>query len=84
MVVIEVADTGPGVPEKAQAHLFEPFQGSSRRGGTGLGLVIASELMQAHGGDIQLVPGTMGATFQLRVPDRPVDFEAHRAMRAHA
>ena len=83
MVVIEVADTGPGVPEKAQAHLFEPFQGSSRRGGTGLGLVIASELMQAHGGDIQLVAGTMGATFQLRVPDRPVDFEAHRAMRAH-
>lgn len=83
IVVIEVADTGPGVPEKARAHLFEPFQGSSRRGGTGLGLVIASELMQAHGGDIQLVPGTMGATFQLRVPDRPVDFEAHRAMRAH-
>jgi len=83
-VVIEVADTGPGVPANARAHLFEPFQGSSRRGGTGLGLVIASELMQAHGGDIQLVPGTMGATFQLRVPDRPVDFEAHRAMRAHA
>ncbi|MCJ8144983.1 HAMP domain-containing histidine kinase [Ancylobacter sp. A5.8] len=81
-VVIEVADTGPGVPEKARAHLFEPFQGSVRRGGTGLGLVIASELMKAHGGDIELVPGTMGATFQIRVPDRPVDLDAHRARRA--
>jgi signal transduction histidine kinase len=83
IVVIEVADTGPGVPERARAHLFEAFQGSARRGGTGLGLAIAAELMHAHGGDIQLVPGTIGATFQLRVPDRPVDLEAHRAMRQH-
>ncbi|MCS0494726.1 HAMP domain-containing histidine kinase [Ancylobacter sp. MQZ15Z-1] len=82
-VVIEVADTGPGVPQRARAHLFEPFQGSARRGGTGLGLAIAAELMQAHGGDIQLVPGTIGATFQLRIPDRPVDLEAHRAQRSH-
>lgn len=87
IVVIEVADTGPGVPERARAHLFEAFQGSARRGGTGLGLAIAAELMQAHGGDIQLVPGTIGATFQLRVPDRPVDLDAHRdaqrALRSH-
>ncbi|WGD32460.1 HAMP domain-containing sensor histidine kinase [Ancylobacter sp. WKF20] len=83
VAIIEVADTGPGVPERAQAHLFEPFQGSARRGGTGLGLAIAAELMQAHGGGIQLVPGTIGATFQLRVPDRPVDLEAHRAARSH-
>ncbi|TSJ60963.1 HAMP domain-containing histidine kinase [Starkeya sp. 3C] len=83
IVFIEVADTGPGVPERARAHLFEAFQGSARRGGTGLGLAIAAELMQAHGGDIQLVPGTIGATFQLRVPDRPVDLDAHRALRSH-
>lgn len=82
IVVIEVADTGPGVPERARAHLFEAFQGSVSRGGTGLGLAIAAELMQAHGGDLQLVPGTIGATFQLRVPDRPVDLEAHRALRS--
>ncbi|MGA0561590.1 sensor histidine kinase [Ancylobacter sp. VNQ12] len=83
IAVIEVADTGPGVPERARAHLFEPFQGSARRGGTGLGLAIAAELMQAHGGGIRLVPGTMGATFQLRVPDRPVDLDARRAARSH-
>ncbi len=83
VAIIEVADTGPGVPERARAHLFEPFQGSARRGGTGLGLAIAAELMQAHGGGIELVPGTIGATFQLRVPDRPVDLDAHRAARSH-
>ncbi|MFK8252452.1 sensor histidine kinase [Ancylobacter terrae] len=83
IVIIEVSDTGPGVPERARQHLFEPFQGSTRRGGTGLGLAIAAELMRAHGGDIKLVPGTIGATFQLTIPDRPVDLEAHRARLSH-
>ena len=48
--VIEVADTGPGFSQKAREHLFEAFQGSTRIGGTGLGLVIAAELVRAHGG----------------------------------
>ena len=47
MVVIEVSDTGPGVPEQARAHLFEAFQSSTRSGGSGLGLVIAGELYGA-------------------------------------
>ncbi|MGE4167571.1 MAG: ATP-binding protein, partial [Xanthobacteraceae bacterium] len=37
-VMIQISDTGPGVPEKAKSHLFEAFQGSVRPGGTGLGL----------------------------------------------
>ncbi len=37
VVVIEVSDTGPGFSDKARAHLFEAFQGSTRTGGTGLG-----------------------------------------------
>ena len=53
VVVIEVSDTGPGVPEKARAHMFQAFQGSTRAGGTGLGLAIAAELVRAHGGEIQ-------------------------------
>jgi signal transduction histidine kinase len=83
VVVIEVSDTGPGFSEKAQAHLFEAFQGSTRTGGTGLGLAIAAELVRAHGGDIRLVEGTIGATLRLTIPDRAVELAAHRGARAH-
>ncbi len=84
VVVLEVSDTGPGVPEKARNHLFEAFQGSTRAGGTGLGLAIAVELARAHGGDIGLVPGTIGATFRITIPDRAIDLRAHRGERARA
>ena len=84
VVVIEVSDTGPGFPAKAREHLFEAFQTSARSGGTGLGLVIAGELVRAHGGEITLVEGTIGATFRLTIPDRAVDLEAHRPARARA
>jgi len=84
VVVIEVSDTGPGFSEKAQAHLFEAFQGSTRTGGTGLGLAIAAELVRAHSGDIRLVEGTIGATLRLTIPDRAVELAAHRGARIHA
>ncbi len=84
VVVIEVSDTGPGVPEKARAHMFQAFQGSARTGGTGLGLVIAAELVRAHGGEIALVPGTIGATFRITISDRAVDLDARRGARAQA
>jgi len=67
--VIEISDTGPGVPERARAHLFEAFQGSARTGGTGLGLAIAAELISAHGGNIALVETDIGAKFRLSLPD---------------
>jgi signal transduction histidine kinase len=82
VVVIEVSDTGPGLPEKARAHLFEAFQGSTRTGSTGLGLAIAAELVRAHSGDIRLVDGTIGATFRLTIPDRAVELDARRSARA--
>ena len=84
VVVLEISDTGPGVPEKARAHLFQAFQGSARAGGIGLGLAIAAELVRAHGGDIHLVPGTIGATFRLTIPDRAVELDTRRDARAHA
>jgi signal transduction histidine kinase len=84
VLVIEVSDTGPGVPEKARAHMFQAFQGSTRPGGSGLGLAIAAELVRAHGGDIRLVPGTIGATFSITIPDRAVDLNARRGERALA
>jgi len=82
VVVIEISDTGPGFSEQARAHLFEAFQGSTRTGGTGLGLAIAAELVRAHGGEIRLVEGTIGATLRLTIPDRAVELAAHRGARA--
>lgn len=69
---IRVADDGPGLPERARANLFQPFLGSTRRGGAGLGLVISRELAQAHGGDLTLAETTgRGAVFELRLPGAP-------------
>ncbi|MGB1088411.1 MAG: sensor histidine kinase, partial [Alphaproteobacteria bacterium] len=68
-VQICVMDNGPGLPQKAQDHLFAPFQGSSSRGGTGLGLAIAQELARGHGGEITLdYTGKTGTQFSIRLP----------------
>jgi signal transduction histidine kinase len=81
IAVIEVSDTGPGIAEKARAHLFEAFAGSTRTGGTGLGLAIAAELVRAHGGEIKLVDGTIGATFRIAIPDRAIELGSRRGAR---
>src|SRR5262249_46227023 len=81
VAAIEVSDTGPGLTDKTRAHLFEAFQGSTRAGGTGLGLAIAAELVRAHGGEIRLVDGTIGATFRLTIPDRAVELKDRRGAR---
>jgi len=66
---IEIADTGPGLPPKAQEHLFQPFQGGVAKGGTGLGLAIASELIRGHGGALELDrTGPGGTVFSIRLP----------------
>jgi signal transduction histidine kinase len=69
-VTIDVQDDGPGVPEKARAYLFQAFQGSARKGGTGLGLAVAHELVTAHGGSICLVESERGTRFRIEIPDR--------------
>jgi len=84
VAILEVSDTGPGVPAKAREHLFEAFQTSGRLGGSGLGLAIAAELIRAHGGNIHLVEGTIGATFRIVIPDRPVELMSIRNERARA
>ncbi|HXI06114.1 MAG: ATP-binding protein [Bradyrhizobium sp.] len=82
--ILEVSDTGPGVPAKARENLFQAFQTSGRPGGSGLGLAIAAELVRAHGGDIHLVEGTIGATFRISIPDRPVELQSVRKERVSA
>ncbi len=66
---LTVADTGPGLPKKAQDNLFTPFQGGTSKGGTGLGLAIAAELIRGHGGQIELLTSdASGTTFIIRLP----------------
>ena len=66
---IHVTDTGPGLPNKAVDHLFQPFQGGTRKGGSGLGLAIAAELVRGHGGRLELLStGPDGTSFAIRLP----------------
>jgi signal transduction histidine kinase len=66
---IRVKDTGPGLPEKARENLFQPFRGGVRQGGTGLGLVIAADLVRGHGCTLALVEtGSRGSTFRISLP----------------
>ncbi len=70
-VEIDIEDDGPGMTEKAQNNLFEPFTGSSREGGTGLGLVIARDIARSHGGELLLgSTGPEGTRFKLSLPQK--------------
>ena len=65
---IRIGDTGPGLPERTRERLFEPFQ-SLRKGGTGLGLTIAAELVRGHGGRLELLRSDAeGTEFMIRLP----------------
>ena len=77
--VIEVGDSGPGVPEEERPHIFEAFfQGRREQGGqvggTGIGLSVVKECIQAHNGSVQLVDtGEFpGAHFRIEIPQRRV------------
>ncbi|RDC70934.1 sensor histidine kinase [Rhodovulum sp. 12E13] len=66
---IRVSDTGPGLPPKAQEHLFRPFSAGTRKGGTGLGLAISEDLVKGHGGTLRLErTGPDGTVFVLFLP----------------
>jgi two-component system OmpR family sensor kinase len=73
-VVLDVADTGPGIPAADLPHVFDRFyRGSAARrgvpGGAGLGLAIVASLVEAMGGSVGVrsVPG-QGTTFSIRLP----------------
>ena len=84
VVVIEVSDTGPGIPAKAREHLFEAFQ--TRRAAAAPGLASSSppNWSAPTAARSSLVEGTIGATFRLTIPDRAVELDAHRNARARA
>lgn len=70
VVVVEVSDDGPGVPEDMQARIFDPFFTTKPVGrGTGLGLSVAYAIAQEHGGQISVAPREGGgAAFRLELP----------------
>ena len=51
--MVEIRDTGPGIPEEARAHLFEPYF-TTKSEGTGLGLAISATLVELMGGELTL------------------------------
>ena len=73
-VRVEVEDNGPGIPQEAQAGLFEPFTQvdmteTRKVGGVGLGLSICKSLVEAHGGAIGVGSNAgKGATFWFTLP----------------
>jgi two-component system C4-dicarboxylate transport sensor histidine kinase DctB len=74
-VWVRFADSGPGIPEEVRARIFEPsFTTKTASGsfGLGLGLTIANEIVQKHGGSIQVAdaPGG-GAVFTVTLPLSP-------------
>ena len=74
MVTVDVVDRGSGVPTSHRERIFEPFERVTNRienaTGTGIGLAIARQLAQLHGGDLQLVDSDDGAHFRLTIFDQ--------------
>jgi signal transduction histidine kinase len=68
LIVIEVEDTGPGIPPEVQARLFDPFF-STKKGGTGLGLSIAARIIEKHGGALEFqTQRGRGTIFSVALP----------------
>lgn len=67
--VLNISDNGPGIPDRVSENLFKPFSVSMRKGGSGLGLSLSRELVQLHGGDLNLTRnGPKGCTFRFSIP----------------
>jgi signal transduction histidine kinase len=79
-LAVRVADSGPGLPQEAVDHLFEPFVTNGKKQGTGLGLVTVRNLVKAHGGDVRVEARAPegGAAFTVLLPLAQAGAGAHR------
>jgi len=87
-LLLDVMDSGPGIPADERNRIFEAFyQGKTPQGGhvkgTGIGLSVVTEFVNAHGGSIEILESKSGgAHFRVRLPLRPV--AAATREKAHA
>jgi len=82
---VSIVDTGPGIPEEHQARIFEQFHqvdssNTKAKGGTGLGLTIAKQIVEMHGGRIW-VESSLGSTFHMELPAAPNWGDRHSSPR---
>ena len=77
--VIEVSDSGPGIPAESKMKIFEPFFSTKGGAGTGLGLSIVRELMRQQGGFVTVLSeGGQGARFTLHFRTTESPASTHR------
>ena len=67
-LIIEVSDTGPGIPKQIEGRLFESFVTAGKKGGTGLGLAIVKKIVTEHGGTVGVQTAPSGTTLTLVLP----------------
>jgi signal transduction histidine kinase len=68
-VVVELEDSGPGIPAEIRGRLFEPFVTARKEGGLGLGLALSRQTVRDHGGEMWIEPAA-GARFVISLPLR--------------
>jgi signal transduction histidine kinase len=81
VIEIRVSDHGPGIPEEEQEHIFEPFFRGQRAladqiHGTGLGLSLVKQIVEAHSGDVAVRSSSSdGTEFTIRLPAAPPEYQ---------
>jgi signal transduction histidine kinase len=80
-LLVEIEDTGAGIPDEVRERIFEPFF-TTKASGTGLGLAVVRRIVEGHGGEVRVhsTPGA-GTTFALRFPLDGAPVENDPAMR---
>lgn len=66
--VLQIEDSGPGIPDKNRDRIFDPFF-TTKRNGMGIGLSVCRQIVETHGGSLVLArSGHLGASFQIELP----------------
>jgi two-component system sensor histidine kinase HydH len=82
-VVVEIEDSGPGIPAESREHIFNPFV-TTKQSGVGLGLAIVTKIVDLHGGAVRVTsePGH-GACFQVSFPGATVETSTELESKLH-